>query len=159
MASVPDRPQKVRNWATFESAEPELAASGSRLFARGIAYLGTVSPAGAPRVHPVTPIFSAGSLLISVTNDSPKRRDLDRDGRFALHALPGDDDEEFYLTGEAVLVDDAARKTAAHRDAIFTPRESDPLYELRIAVCLWSRWENVGQPDTYPLRRIWKAGT
>jgi hypothetical protein len=145
------------DWAEFASAEPDLAAIGARLFGRGIAYLGTVSQAGAPRVHPVTPIFSADSLMISVTDESPKRRDFDRDGRFALHALPGDDDEEFYLTGSVARIDDAARKAAAHHDAIFTPRDADPLYELRIEVCLWSRWENVGQPDTHAVRRVWKA--
>jgi hypothetical protein len=145
------------DWAGFAGAEPELAAIGARLFRRGIAYLGTVSQTGAPRVHPVTPIFSADSLLISVTDESPKRRDFDRDGRFALHALPGNDDEEFYLTGSVVRIDDAARKAAAHHDAVFTPRDNDPPFELLIDVCLWSRWENVGQPGTYPVRRVWKA--
>ena len=108
-------------------------------------------------MHPVTPIFSADSLLISVTNESPKRRDLDRDGRFAPHALPGDDDEEFYRTGSVVRVDDAARRATAHHEAIFTPRDSDPLFELVTDVCLWSRWENMGQPNTHPVRRVWKA--
>ncbi|MDA0365538.1 MAG: pyridoxamine 5'-phosphate oxidase family protein [Chloroflexi bacterium] len=145
----------MATWEQFERAEPELAAAGRRLFGKQYAYLATVSAQGAPRVHPTTPILSGGRLFISVSDASPKRRDLDRDGRYALHALPGPDDGEFYLTGRARRNDDATTKAQAHEDATFTPRASDPLFEFEISTCLWSRWENVGQPGTYPVRRIW----
>ena len=145
-------------WQDFEVAAPALAEAGRRLFGKHYAYLATVTARGAPRVHPVTPILSQGLLFVSVAADSPKRRDLDRDGRFAMHALPGPDDEEFYLTGTARCEQAPDVKAQAHADAVFTPRGSDPLFEFDIEVCLWSRWVNVGQPGTYPERRIWKAG-
>ncbi|MEX2229122.1 MAG: hypothetical protein WEB13_05720 [Dehalococcoidia bacterium] len=145
----------MATWEQLEHAEPELAAAGRRLFGKHYAYLATVTARGAPRGHPTPPLLSGGRLFISVVDGSPKRRDLDRDGRYALHALPGPDDEEFYLTGRASRNADPAIKARAHADAPFTPRESDPLFEFEIETCLWSRWENVGRPGTYPVRRIW----
>jgi hypothetical protein len=47
-------------------------------------------------------------------------------------------------------------KRQAHEDAPFTPREEDPLMALDIERCLWSRWVNVGQPGTYPVRKVWR---
>jgi hypothetical protein len=43
-----------------------------------------------------------GSLIAS-----PKRDDLRRDGRYALHSFPADDNEDaFYITGSAAVVTD-----------------------------------------------------
>ena len=146
----------MANWAELERAEPELAAAGWALLSKGIAYLGTVRADGAPRVHPVTPIRSGDELYVSVSRTTTKVHDLRRDPRYALHALPGEADEEFYLAGVVREEDDAALKRQAHEDAIFTPEPSDPLMALQIERCLWSRWINVGQPDTYAERRVWR---
>ncbi len=148
----------MATWAAFEEAAPELAARGRALFEEKVlAYLATVRADGGPRVHPVVPILSQGRLFVSVNGDSPKRRDLEREGRYALHALPGDDDEEFYITGAVRREDDATVRSQAHEDAPFTPRKSDPLFAFDIETCMWGRWENVGQPDTHPVRRVWHA--
>ncbi len=146
----------MASWRELEAAEPELAAAGWALLGRGIAYLGTVRPDGGPRVHPITPIRSGDELYVSVGSSTTKVRDLRLDARFALHALPGEDDEEFYLAGVVREETDPAVKRQAHEDAIFTPREEDPLMAFDIDRCLWSRWINVGQPDTYPERRVWR---
>ena len=72
----------------------------------GLGYLATIRPDGGPRVHPVSPVVTDDGLFCFVV-DSPKRRDLERDGRYALHAFPPEDtDDEAYLTGRALPVTD-----------------------------------------------------
>ena len=110
-------------WKRFAVAEPKLAHVGRALlfqFDVGLAFLATVREDGAPRLHPVCPVLSNDRLFVLVTPASPKRRDLLRDGRFALQSFPqpkaGSD--EFYISGKADLVDDqAARRCASRRQA------------------------------------------
>jgi hypothetical protein len=146
----------MATWHELETAEPEIAAAGWALLSRGIAYLATVRADGAPRVHPVTPIRSGDQLYVSVGSSTVKLPDLRRDPRYALHALPGEDDEEFYISGAVHEESDPAIKRQAHEDAPFTPRHEDPLMAFDIERCLWSRWVNVGQPGTYPVRKVWR---
>ena len=146
----------MASWRALEEAEPKLAERGWALLGRGIAYLATVRPDGGPRVHPITPIRSGDELYVSIGSNTTKLGDVRQDPRFALHALPGDDDEEFYLAGTLREETDAGVRRQAHEDAIFTPRDGDPLMAFGIERCLWSRWINVGQPDTYPERRVWR---
>ena len=49
------------------------------------AYLATVRTSGAPRVHPVTPIFTEAGLYLFMEPTSPKAADLRERDRFALH--------------------------------------------------------------------------
>ena len=73
----------------------------------GLGYLATVRADGGPRVHPVSPAVLDGRLYVYVLLYRPSSRDLQGDGRYALHSWPkpfaddGFDDEEFYLTGRA----------------------------------------------------------
>ncbi len=93
-------------WAAFERRRPDLADAG-----RGLLYQFGVGPGvprhrrpdGAPRVHPMCPVLHDVGLFALLV-PSPKREDLHRDGRFAMHSFPCDDDEDaFYLTGAARL--------------------------------------------------------
>ena len=95
-------------WKEFETAAAELASAGRRLFYQfgptgpGLGFLATTRADGGPRVHPVCPALHNGGLYLFVIGSSPKRRDLVRDGRYALHAFPGrTDDESSALSGEA----------------------------------------------------------
>ena len=63
-------------WGDLERADPELAAAGARRLHGRVAYLATVSPDGAPRVHPVTPIVGDGLLFVFMEPTSPKGADL-----------------------------------------------------------------------------------
>ncbi len=55
-----------------------------------------------------------GGHLFAFLIPSPKRDDLHRDGRYALHCYPPQDNENaFYVTGRAMLVTDAAVVTRA----------------------------------------------
>jgi hypothetical protein len=96
-------------WTEFQRVRPDLAEAGRRLlyqFGVGLAFLATVRADGSPRLHPMCPLVT-DDALVGFLQPSPKRGDLHRDGRYALHAFPPDDNEDaFYLSGRAVLVDD-----------------------------------------------------
>ncbi len=99
----------MASWSEFAAADPHLASAVRALlqqYGPGMGYLATVRPDGGPRVHPISPVFTDEGLYAFVVN-SPKRRDLERDGRYALHSYPPEDsDDEAYLTGHATPVDD-----------------------------------------------------
>jgi hypothetical protein len=99
-------------WAEFADAAPELAEAIRGLvhqFGQGFGFLATVRRDGGPRVHPVSPVITDDGLFCFLI-DSPKRHDLERDGRYALHSFPADDrDDEAYLAGHAIPVRDRGR--------------------------------------------------
>ena len=73
----------MASWPEFVAAEPRLAAAIQALvhqYGPGLGYLATVRADGGPRVHPVSPLITDNGLYCFIIN-SPKRRDLDRDGR------------------------------------------------------------------------------
>ena len=81
----------MTSWQAFAQQAPEIAAFGAARFQSEVAYLGTLRADGGPRVHPVTPILGA-QLFLFMEPTSPKGKDLQRDGRYALHCsveIPG----------------------------------------------------------------------
>ena len=144
-------------WADLEADAPELAAVGTRLIrARGDgeALLATVRGDAPPRLHPVNVDVVDGHLYVFV-NRSPKRADLETDGRYALHthvdpAAP----DEFSVRGRARLVTDPATRQAVAGVWAFEPDDSYPLFELEVVSAL------VGErgPDEWPPRYTsWRA--
>src|SRR2546421_11325629 len=105
-------------WKDFAVAVPDLAQVGAALLTQfggvGRAFVATLRGDGAPRLHPVGRVLSRDRLFVLITPESPKRRDLERDGRYALQTFPqpkaGSD--EFYLAGKAVYVVDAGERAA-----------------------------------------------
>ena len=98
----------MASWSEFAADEPRLA-DGIRVllqqYGPGFGYLATVRADGGPRVHPVSPVITDEGLFCFVI-DSPKRRDLERDGRYALHSFPPEEsDDEAYVAGRARPVD------------------------------------------------------
>ena len=74
-------------WTQFEQQQPALAAAGRGQFYQhglGLGFLATVRQDGGPRVHPVCPVISKAGLHVLIL-PGPKRADLRRDGRYALH--------------------------------------------------------------------------
>lgn len=145
-------------WDDFATAEPEMAG-----LLRGIldwipiSYIATVRRDGSPRVHPFCPIFARGRMFIAVNPTSPKRWDLARDGRYAIHALPGKRDDEFYMTGRAKLLDgDAETRQAVIEAATFTVHPVDSVFELAPEYVMTAYWEKIGRPDTFAVRREWR---
>ena len=84
----------------------------------GLAFLGTVRADGGPRLHPFCPVIDDGLYAFIVP--SPKRDDLHRDGRYAMHSFPADENEDaFTLAGTVKLTEDGAvrdRLEARYRD-------------------------------------------
>ncbi|SDY21342.1 Pyridoxamine 5'-phosphate oxidase [Micromonospora pattaloongensis] len=102
----------MASWSDFAADEPRLADAIRSLlqqYGPGLGYLATVRADGGPRVHPVSPVITDEGLFCFVI-DSPKRRDLERDGRYALHSFPPEDsNDEAYVAGRARAVTDPAR--------------------------------------------------
>ena len=142
-------------WAEFEVAEPELAAFGRQRFEGRVVMHATLRRDGAPRVHPVSPWFGAGLLLVGFRGHSPKNDEVARDGRYAMHSLidPGDHEGE---GGEFLVRGWMERVSPEHPGAVVVPYEAP--YELAIYAC--SIEEAVG--TTYPgagppVYRRWKG--
>jgi hypothetical protein len=150
----------MASWSEFEAQAPDLAASGRRLLCAGgdaIGFLATVSRDGRPRIAPVCPIFAGGDVYLSVGKKTPKLRDLTRDGRYVLHAFLGKNDEEFQISGKVERVTDDQERSRVHGAIEFSYQEDDPVLRLGLERCLWGYWENVGQPNTRPIRKRWSA--
>jgi hypothetical protein len=155
-------------WTEFSRQQPALADAGRRQFYQfgiGLAFLATVRPDGAPRVHPVCPVVSdAGLHLLIVAG--PKRQDLRRDGRYALHSEtcppPGQDDG-FAITGRAREITDREADRVV-RGQVLTERggkvwpgfDAEAVFELRLERCLLMLTQGEGAFPAGPT--IWKAG-
>ena len=150
----------MATWAEFERAQPDVAAAGHALlyqFGPGLGYLATVRKDGGPRVHPFCPIISEGGLWAFVLEASPKGKDLLRDGRYALHSFPKPEvDDEFYVTGTATVVADAAtRDTVMASTEANVGQPEEVLFALDIERAMLARYTHRGQwPPAYT---IWRA--
>src|SRR5215210_3925757 len=101
----------MTTWADFAAAEPELAAFVAERLQTAPSYLATVRAGGAPRVHPVTPIFTNAGLYLFMEPTSPKGTDLRERGWFALHNGVPDNagtGGEAAVTGTGHPIDDDA---------------------------------------------------
>ena len=130
-------------WDDLERADPELAAAGARRLHGRVAYLATVSPDGAPRVHPVTPIVGDGRLFVFMEPTSPKGADLRRGSRYGLHSAVGDPsgrDGEFLTRGYGVFVDDSAARAAAEHHASYPPAAHYFLFELAVEAAMLTEY-------------------
>lgn len=139
------------SWPEFAAAAPRLAAQVRTLleqYGQGLGYLATVRADGGPRVHPVAPVITDEGLFCFVV-PSPKRRDLERDGRYALHSFPPEDtNDEAYLTGNAVPVTDPERVRELAGRFQAAPQVEWRLFELTIEVAM------VGRAG--PVYHIWR---
>ena len=154
----------MATWKEFAAAAPEMAALGRKLLSNEelqIGYLATVLKDGAPRVHPVCPVLAGDHIYLAIGPQSPKLRDLRRDGRYMLHAAPGPDDAEFNIRGRATEANDAgthAEVEGAASAVGLNVKPHEVLFRLDIEQAATTFWENVGQPNTRPIRRRWRAG-
>ena len=159
------------HWGEFARLAPQMADRGRERLGIGIAYLATVRRDGAPRVHPVSPIFTSDArLMVAVGERSPKRFDLANDGRYALHALPppgrpgddGYDEFEFNLMGRARRIPggEASTWVATREAAGHVIRDSDWLFEFLVERALTSRWFGLGVPGRSPTNEqfVWREG-
>ncbi len=147
-------------WNDFAAASPSIAASGRRLIERngiGEGLLATVRGDAQPRIHPVNVRIVEGRLLLFVIVGSGKAGDLERDGRYALHAHQDPiEPHEFLVRGRAVEVTDADRRAAAAGDWPFEVDDGYRLYELSIDHAVFGDRETA---DAWPpVYTSWRAG-
>ena len=155
-------------WSEFAREAPELSTAARRLLYQfatvGLGFLATVRRDGGPRVHPMCPLVTDDSLLAFI-EPGPKRDDLHRDGRYALHCFPPADNEDaIYLTGRASPIADdrviaaATAQWLAERELTEAPPglADEQLFELRIERCLLTR--TTGHGDWEPRHTVWHAG-
>src|SRR4029453_9554377 len=120
MSSIPD----PAPWGRLAEEAPELAAAvEARLTATKHHVLATLRRDGSPRVSGTEVQVRGPDLTIGSMPGAVKARDLQRDGRFALHANPGDGTMEggdAKVSGRAVEVTDEA-ELAAFRDEAEPP--------------------------------------
>jgi hypothetical protein len=142
------------SWTLLEERAPEIAAAGRGLFDQhGLAYLATTRADCSPRLHPVVPILADGELFVAIGDWSPKWRDLRRDHRCVLHALPGARDDEFALRCRAEDAPESIETVRA--EATHTIHDDDHIVRLDIDQADHGWWEHLGEPGTYPVRWRW----
>ncbi len=149
----------MARWQEFEQQAPEIAAGGRALiyqYGIGLGFLATVRKDGGPRVHPFCPIIAVGGLY-GLLVPSPKRHDLARDPRAAIHALsPEEVDDEFYLAVKARREPDAAVREAVaevYRATGGNTNDTELLFEFDIERALLATYKHRG--DWPPLYRKW----
>jgi hypothetical protein len=154
-------------WGEFRRLRSDLEEAGRAMLYQyagiGLAFLATVRRDGGPRVHPVCPLIR-GEGLFAFLVPSPKREDLGRDPRYALHSFPRDDDENaFYLTGLARMVDDAGARAELEQqflaerawNAVPDGFDEQQLFEFEVQSCLLT--VTTGHGDPHPHHTIWSA--
>ena len=123
----------MTSWQEFTEQAPDLAARvHARFTAEKTHVLATVRRDGSPRVSGTEIDFRGRDAYLGSMVGAVKARDLQRDGRFALHAHPGEGDAK--LAGIAVELTDPAEIAALQGN-------SDPCHlfrlELTEAVVTW----------------------
>jgi hypothetical protein len=121
-------------WEEFAGEAPELAtAVRARFEAARHHVLATLRSDGSPRVSGTEVDFHDGELTLGSMYGAVKARDLQRDGRFALHANPGDGS---MAGGDAKLAGVAEEVVGAELER-YTDEHNPPtpfhLFRLRLA--------------------------
>ena len=127
----------------------------------GLAYLATLRADGAPRVNPMCPILHDGGLYAFLI-PGPKRDDLLRDPRFAMHAFPREEDEDAFSCagiahriGKASLRDAVGRRFWEERPTLERfDLDEQLLFEFTLDRCLLTR--TTGHGDPRPRHLIWR---
>ena len=142
------------SWSQFEAGAPQIAGAGRKLIHQhgiGLAYLATLRKDGAPRLHPICPTVFEGGLY-ALIGPSHKRRDLLRNGRFALHSFPCPEvDDEFLVMGRARMIDDESLRSRVLADLKskgMTSTEDELLFEFQIERTMHAAYN--GPHGTWP---------
>ncbi len=155
----------MQTWGEFSTLRPDLSEPARALLYQhgiGLGFLGTTRADGGPRVHPMCPILTKDGVFAFIV-PSPKQQDLLRDGRYAIHSFPCPDNEDaFYFTGLARLVDDRRTRSVLSEQfvkeraqfGVEPPADADALFELILATCLLTRTSGHGDPS--PDHIVWR---
>ena len=152
----------MATWSEFETDASDIATAGRQLlyqFGVGLAFLATLRKDGAPRLHPICPTIVDGHLY-ALIGPTPKRADLRRDGRYALHTFPSVDvDDEFLVSGRAMFIDDDAIADKVRDNLVargMTSTNDELPFEFRIESVMHAKYP--GGHGTWPPKySIWKS--
>jgi hypothetical protein len=142
---------RVISWRDFAKREPDLARFGAGRLTAAPAYLATVRKSGAPRVHPVTPIFAGDGLFLFMEPTSPKRRDLLERRFFALHSGVPDNagtGGEFSASGIGLAEDDSDLWALVAEAAGYDPPDRYVLFEFQLSEARCHGYGDVPLPST-----------
>lgn len=125
------------SWSEIEREAPELAATVRTRFERDVvAIMATLRKDGAPRISGIETVFRAGELWLGMMPGSRKARDLQRDGRVALHCATVDKEVkagDSKISGVAVPVESDAEWNAYAGDRKNLPAaRSFPLFKVDV---------------------------
>ena len=148
----------MATWAEFATMAPELAEAGRKLFFQhgvGLGYLATIRKDGGPRMHPMCPVITDDGLYAFIIA-SPKRGDLLRDGRYAMHSFPPEAvDDEFYLAGTAAPVPSPEKRAQIAAGYHFPVPDEHQLFTFDVERCLLVTYKYRG--DMSPTHQRWRA--
>jgi hypothetical protein len=152
----------MATWNEFETDAPDIAAAGKQLLYQrgvGLAFLATLRKDGAPRLHPICPTVVDGHLY-ALIGPTPKRADLRRDGRYALHTFPADEvDDEFLVMGRAMFIDSQAITDKVRADLVgrgMTSTNDEGPFEFHIESVMHAKYPG-GHVTWPPKYSIWKS--
>ena len=147
-------------WSEFAAAEAQMAEQGRALIYRrgdGEGLFVTVAGDGLPRVHPINVGVVDGRLVAFIQDKSAKARDLEADGRYALHAVyDPTQPHEFLVRGRALRITDPAIRQTMAAQWFFTVSDAYPLYELMVEHVVLG--ERATADDWPPHYRSWRSG-
>jgi hypothetical protein len=160
----------MSSWNDVKTAAPDLAARvQDRFEATGLALIATLRRDGSPRISGIETFFGFGDLWLGMMPGSLKAKDLQRDGRFALHAATADKqmaDGDAKVAGDAVEVTNDQQRSAFARGVAeatgFDPGETGDYHLFRLDVTevvhlsiapegdamVIERWSPGGPPQT-----------
>jgi hypothetical protein len=145
----------MSSWGELAAESPNLAARGKSLLYRtgdGDALLVTVRGDEPPQAHPIS-LRIVGEGIYAFILPSPKLRDLEQDGRYALHAhFDPNAPDEFQIRGRARRLGETERAELA-RDWSWTVGDA-PGFEFLIEEALLGER---GADEWPPRYTTWKA--
>jgi hypothetical protein len=147
----------MATWEHFNEEAPELAAAvRARFEATRHHVLATLRRDGSPRVSGTEVDFHGPDLTIGSMWEARKARDLQRDGRFALHANPGDGSMQggdVKVSGHAVEVTDPDEL----RDFVEAERPPQPFHLFRLSLEEVVR-TSVSPDEKHLIIETWRPG-
>lgn len=143
----------MATWQQFETEASGLAADVRRAFGRGSTHvLATLRQDGSPRVSGIEVQFDGTDMTIGSMLGAVKAHDLVADGRFALHAGPGEGGDA-KVSGMAVEVGVNTRSERGSylfrldlRQVVYTALSDDGKYLL---ILVWRSGQTVERIERY----------
>jgi len=149
----------VARWEDVAGSAPEFAQAARELFdAHRHKTVATLRSNGAPRISGIEATFKDGDLWLGMMPGSLKARDLQRDGRMALHSasVDPDDADPSAWPGDAKISGRAYEVTDKDTLKSFGPMpDGSHLFRVEIEEVVTTR---VGEPADHLVIQLWREG-